>query len=266
MQNKKKNSKWLIGLLVIFLVVLILIFGIYLQRNTIRSKEQAVQRLQVEAKKANVKDYWMTTNCLTYLSSDELDIRFYSIDIYEKHTGGCPGDPQTAPRTASFHVYKSGEKIEWYDVQKDTYIPFGIYVQQSALIQAYFQKFNTTTTWSRHGFTFTTDKYGLAVAQWRIYTWCSDNPTPPCDSLNGNIIKSGGEAQVVFSSFANDVANGYVISSNDSRIINKEDIQLKLLPYGMAQLIQGKIIITLCGTEFGKLAPKPLIEKSPCGA
>jgi len=29
-----------------------------------------------------------------------------------------------------------------------------------------------------------------------MYVWCSDNPTPPCDQMSGNLIISGGHVNM----------------------------------------------------------------------
>jgi len=29
-----------------------------------------------------------------------------------------------------------------------------------------------------------------------MYVWCSDDPTPPCDQVNGNLIISGGHVNM----------------------------------------------------------------------
>jgi hypothetical protein len=33
---------------------------------------------------------------------------------------------------------------------------------------------------------------GSATVVYRVYTWCSDDPTPPCDVMKGNVIHEGG--------------------------------------------------------------------------
>jgi len=139
------------------------------------------------------------------------------------------------------------------------YIP-----QKESNKQTDFSKFSGA--WWRHGFNLVIDSKGNGIAQWRIYKWCSIDPTPPCDSDNKNIIKSGGKAQIVFSLITDGVAYGVVISSNDLKTLDKGIIQLKLKPYGMAELIQEGFESNLCGPQFIKLAPKSIQEKSPCGA
>jgi hypothetical protein len=126
-----------------------------------------------------------------------------------------------------------------------------------------FSKFSGA--WWRHGLNMVIDGRGNAKAQWRIYKWCSDDPTPPCDSNNGNLIISGGRAEVVFSFIKDDVAYGVVNSSNDLKTLDKGIIQMNLKTYGMAELEQENFVINLCSPQFIKLAPKTLQEQSPCG-
>jgi hypothetical protein len=46
--------------------------------------------------------------------------------------------------------------------------------------------------WNSHGGQLVVKADGSVTLDYRIYVWCSDNPTPPCDQMNGNIITSGG--------------------------------------------------------------------------
>ena len=70
--------------------------------------------------------------------------------------------------------------------------------QKESAVKQDFSKFSGT--WWRHGLDMVIDGKGNARAQWRIYKWCSDDPTPPCDTMNNeSIITSGGRAEVVFS-------------------------------------------------------------------
>jgi hypothetical protein len=53
-------------------------------------------------------------------------------------------------------------------------------------------------SWYHHGFTLTIGADGSASAHWRVYRWCSTDPTPPCDQMvttaSGNQIIDGGQA------------------------------------------------------------------------
>jgi hypothetical protein len=48
--------------------------------------------------------------------------------------------------------------------------------------------------WSRHGLVVIIKADGTGTASWRIYRFCSDNPAPPCDAVQGNEIIDGGQA------------------------------------------------------------------------
>lgn len=127
-----------------------------------------------------------------------------------------------------------------------------------------FSKFSGV--WWRHGLDMVIDGKGNARAQWRMYKWCSDDPTLPCDAMNNeNKITSGGRAEMFFSFIKDDVAYGFVKSSNDLKTIGKGMIQMNLKPNGMAELEQENFVINLCSPEFKKLAPKTIQEQSPCG-
>ncbi len=47
-------------------------------------------------------------------------------------------------------------------------------------------------TWAGHGRTLTITGEGAGTVVYRAYRFCEDDPTPPCDSMRGNEIQSGG--------------------------------------------------------------------------
>src|SRR4051794_35457399 len=70
--------------------------------------------------------------------------------------------------------------------------------------------------WTAHGFGLSVADDGQAVANWRVYQWCSDLTAPaPCDSILGNDIEDGGLAMVRFTSISGGVATGTVLMSSD---------------------------------------------------
>ena len=122
-------------------------------------------------------------------------------------------------------------------------------------------------TWSRHGFGLIVYADGYGIAGWRIYRWCSDDPTPPCDLIDDTgLITNGGRATIVFSHVEGDTAHGDVIESSDPGLLAPGPAALTLLPYGMALLIHGGREIELCGPDFVALAPEELRLMFPCGA
>ncbi len=70
--------------------------------------------------------------------------------------------------------------------------------------------------WSSHGAALDITPAGTGTLDYRVYKFCSQDPTPPCDLVKDNEIHSGGH--IVFalltSSGAN-VARGDITSSND---------------------------------------------------
>jgi hypothetical protein len=53
--------------------------------------------------------------------------------------------------------------------------------------------------WYQHGANVTINRDGTGNAVWRVYSWCQDDPTPPCDGVQQNgsesVIINGGHAQ-----------------------------------------------------------------------
>jgi hypothetical protein len=47
--------------------------------------------------------------------------------------------------------------------------------------------------WYQHGAAVTVKRDGTGNAVWRVYKWCQDDPTPPCDGIQQN----GGETDIV---------------------------------------------------------------------
>jgi hypothetical protein len=114
--------------------------------------------------------------------------------------------------------------------------------------------------WGRHGFGLGVNADGTATISFRVYQWCSDDPTPPCDVQLANAIYDGGHATLIFTSINGDTAYG---SFDDGG-----SVSLTLLPYDMALLtdLTSGDQTELCGPEFGDLAPSSLVQSSPCGA
>ena len=123
--------------------------------------------------------------------------------------------------------------------------------------------------WGRHGFGMTVSASGEATATWRIYKWCSDDPTPPCDDMTDSEITSGGRATIVFDRVVGETAYGWVQDSTEEAVLSG-NVSLTLEDYGMASL--GYVDrpesepIPLCGPNFWQEAPDWLKEQSPCGA
>lgn len=121
--------------------------------------------------------------------------------------------------------------------------------------------------WWHHGFVLSIDIDGQGIANWRVYKWCSDDPSPPCDRIEGDLLFSGGSATLVFSRIDGQTAIGRVTSSNDQTTFRLgSEVLLTLLPYDMASLIHNRYETILCGPDYAELAPESLRETLPCGA
>ena len=119
--------------------------------------------------------------------------------------------------------------------------------------------------WGRHGFGMTVAPNGEATVGWRVYKWCSDDPTPPCDAMVDSDIISGGHATIVFERVEGSTAYGRVVDSNDPQLLD-DAVSLTLKEYGMAVLEQDSSSIELCGPNYWQEAPDWLKETWPCGA
>ena len=123
--------------------------------------------------------------------------------------------------------------------------------------------------WARHGFGMTVTISGEATATWRVYKWCSDDPTPPCDDITDSQITSGGRATIVFDRVVGETAYGWVKESTEEAMLSG-NVSLTLQAYGMASL--GYVDrpetepILLCGPNYWQEAPEDLKQQSPCGA
>jgi hypothetical protein len=106
---------------------------------------------------------------------------------------------------------------------------------------------------------------GEATASWRVYKWCSDDPTPPCDDMTDSEIHDGGHATLIFDSVSGSTAYGQVLETNDPGLLSG-DVTLTLQPYDMALLESAGYSMTLCGPNFWQEAPESLRQESPCGA
>jgi hypothetical protein len=110
---------------------------------------------------------------------------------------------------------------------------------------------------------------GEAAATWRVYIWCSDDPTPPCDDMVDSEIVSGGHATIVFDRVVGETAYGRVQGSTDEATLSG-NVSLTLQPYDMASLEHvdrpESEPIVLCGPNFSQEAPDWLQEQLPCGA
>lgn len=77
-------------------------------------------------------------------------------------------------------------------------------------------------SWHGHDRSLTISPNGVSVAEYRVFKWCSQDPTPPCDEMQGNIIIDGGRivAQITSAYYAGTalIALGQLVSSTDPAV------------------------------------------------
>lgn len=81
--------------------------------------------------------------------------------------------------------------------------------------------------WTRHGEAVHIDSDGSGTAVWRMYTWCGESQPPPCDTLDGDYIISGGAAFFVLIRADESTADGYVLTSSDQATVPVGRIHLE---------------------------------------
>src|SRR5262245_33854173 len=68
--------------------------------------------------------------------------------------------------------------------------------------------------WGHHGAWLTIQPDGTGHASWRIYQWCSDDPTPPCDAVSSDEIVDGGHADFRITAVNGSEASAIVVGSS----------------------------------------------------
>ena len=81
-------------------------------------------------------------------------------------------------------------------------------------------------SWVGHGRLLVVNADGSAKATYRVYVFCSQNPTPPCDQMISNQIVAGGQVtlhvgQVVTANHMS-TATAVVLTSSASKIAVSE--------------------------------------------
>jgi hypothetical protein len=119
-------------------------------------------------------------------------------------------------------------------------------------------------SWEHHGFGLTLDASGDAHVGWRIYRWCSEDPTPPCDELSGNQIIDGGNGEISFTQSFGSSAVGTWVSSDVPDTLGAT-VTLTLLPFHMAVLVQNGSPLVLCSADR-RSPDTPTAVTRACGA
>lgn len=129
-ENKRIIGRYVLYFIIFALIAAVIIFGwIRFSTPYVQTQEQAVNLLQAKARKLQLKNYWAKTSCLSFQSSEK-DRLYYSVRVYEKHGGNCPGNPGTAPLIAYFEISKKNGEILWFDTNKSSLIPFADYAKR----------------------------------------------------------------------------------------------------------------------------------------
>jgi hypothetical protein len=104
--------------------------------------------------------------------------------------------------------------------------------------------------WFGHGRGLAFSPSGRGQITYRIYTFCSDDPTPPCDKLQGNKIIDGGRIVLVLhNAFAAGnvvIAQGTVVSSTDTTMHPGDSVIARLRAYLLTLLIGTAGAFTFC--------------------
>ena len=85
-------------------------------------------------------------------------------------------------------------------------------------------------SWYWHGSGVQINSDGTGTATWRVYSWCGDNPTPPCDSTAGNEIIDGGNAVFLLTKVQGATALGRVVYASYGSVIPVGPLRLELKP------------------------------------
>jgi hypothetical protein len=112
-----------------------------------------------------------------------------------------------------------------------------------------------SAAWFFHGFGAIIAADGSGQANWRVYKWCKDDPTPPCDDLIGNQIIDGGSAQLRLTSVQGSVAYGQVSYTTDPKTVPLGALIVRLVTGDHLQF--GSVGQPLCG---------PTAPTDSCGA
>jgi hypothetical protein len=88
--------------------------------------------------------------------------------------------------------------------------------------------------WSGHGRALMV-KLGIGTINYRVYKWCSADPTPPCDKVQGSEIIDGGvitfALRTSHSAGTATVAEGAVTSSTDPAVIKNQALTARVQGY-----------------------------------
>jgi hypothetical protein len=93
--------------------------------------------------------------------------------------------------------------------------------------------------WGGHGRGISIDHHGRGRISYRVYKWCSDDPTPPCDAMIGNEITDGGNVAFTIaptSSTQNSAIARVVSSTDPATAAAGEHFQITRMPDDLLSL------------------------------
>jgi hypothetical protein len=98
-------------------------------------------------------------------------------------------------------------------------------------------------SWYGHGRSLVVKAGGSATVTYRTYTFCSDNPAPPCDQMKGHLIYPGGRVAMRITR----VVTAHQMSTATARVVSSTD---QTFPPGSKQtfVLKGDVITW---THFG---------------
>jgi hypothetical protein len=110
-----------------------------------------------------------------------------------------------------------------------------------------------------HGHALAIAADGSGTITYRVYKWCSDDPTPPCDDMQGNNIIDGGQITFVlrsaFAAGTSTIGEGVITSSTDPTMTQGQPLTARRSGYIVALSTGG----TFC-------APNTPPKEWVCGA
>jgi len=85
-------------------------------------------------------------------------------------------------------------------------------------------------SWYHHGIGVDIAADGSGTMIWRTYQWCNEDPTPPCDGIEGNMIIDGGHGKLQIVSVHGDSAEAFVSTSTQTSFVPDGLRAIRLLP------------------------------------
>src|SRR6266516_3210229 len=122
-------------------------------------------------------------------------------------------------------------------------------------------------TWVNHNMALVVSPDGTAELEWRTWRWCTEpGVRPPCDRIDSDGIRGGGQASILFVGTEGSAAVGYVGETSQPSVVHFGQIVLVRRPFGLAWLQQGtEPASTLCGPDYEAEAPPEVKAQLPCG-